>query len=768
MAGTRYVQYSGAPLAQPTSLDGKGPDDAGTAAGALPPHRPAPARACACASTCAGTPPLPRLHPPLYPHRSRANSGSHASTRACTHTSFPRPPDASANACANTRSRAGPSARPLPPASPAPTRPLRRQPPPCTHTSSRANTHPWCPRRHRHGAWAHFVSIQVGDSASLVANDRYGGQPLEANQMRYAVLSSSLPDASLDEQGRLSSRRARRRGAMAWSTAHALRTAPLDCGDGRAFVTVVTVPTITFSADRPTVQQILQPPPPPPPRRATSSSSRASASDPNPRSPYLCPSSPGILGAPQPQMDAIFESAYAASPAAAGRSPASRSTQTGCNKSPAVTTHPKSRPRCWRHQETIAHYAKIAEAGTRRRRDFWSAVTQAPDGPNQQKLSELNAQDQRQAAGDRAFDGHLQGRDACRQPADAGGHDDGQLSMLVNAVSEAIIQRRCRCWPTRQLVAERAAIDGFPGPPPSSRCGHDGPRPGPAGARRALRPDESALLDHVASVVRTARPRWPATARRAVPHLDDGAKALRAAQGGGRNLAVLFDVGHPPPDFTMRAMAMAGLDPAGSSGNAALTAVLSKSPLLVAGQVLDNTGLRLARRLAVPTHLAPPTGRHECRPGDGSGAAGACGFAAAQRMADGHAPASNRPGYPVATRDRGQYQGRPAWTATNELASSDRAPRASTTLPPPGRAVMAEQVTTCSSAASPCRARRRRSCATSCPTTSRRRPKIFQAGARSQVSPSAWPSTRARLPTLGTTGRPSSTRPRRTRNAKVR
>ena len=67
----------------------------------------------------------------------------------------------------------------------------------------------------------HFVGIQVGDSASLVANDRYGGQPLEANQMRYAVLSSSLPDARLDEQGGSSSRRARRRGAMAWSTAHA-------------------------------------------------------------------------------------------------------------------------------------------------------------------------------------------------------------------------------------------------------------------------------------------------------------------------------------------------------------------------------------------------------------------------------------------------------------------------------------------------------------------------------------------------------------------
>lgn len=519
----------------------------------------------------------------------------------------------------------------------------------------------------------HFVSIQVGDSASLVANDRYGGQPLEANQMRYAVLSSSLPDASLDEQGRLFIAPGTPPGSYGVVYSACLRTAPLDCGDGRAFVTV-TVPTITFSADRPTVQQILQPPPPPPPPPPSNVIvvTRVGVG-PQPTLTVPLPQlTPGILGAPQPQMDAIFESAYAASPMASealnGIALYTNRLQQIANSDypPEVQAQMLADTR-----ETIAHYAKIAEAEYEKaRRDFWSAVTQAPDGPTQQKLSELNArisakllEIERSMATSKAVT-HVVS--LLMTPVDM--MTGGQLSMLVNAVSEAIIQGvdATMLADLQQLVAERAAIDGT-GRRAFVAMGMTDRALALLERGEPYAPDERALLDHVASVVKNSQAEVASHSAELFRTWMTEQKALRAAQGGGRNLAVLFDVGTPPPDFTMRAMAMAGLGPAGSSGNAALTAVLSKSPLLAAGQVLDNTGLRDSLADSLFPHLAR-------RQQVGMSADQAMDLGQQARAAQqqrnvwrtGHAPGKQPAWVPSSDpRPAVNIKGRPAWTATS-------------------------------------------------------------------------------------------------------
>ena len=117
---------------------------------------------------------------------------------------------------------------------------------------------------------------------------------------------------------------------------------------------------------------------------------------------------------------------------------------------------------------------------------------------------------------------------------------------------------------------------------------------------------EQALLDTVGNMVRNSAVEVADNAAGMFREWKARQDAERAARGV--NLLTMYDIGTPAPDFTLRAMARAGLGPGGDGFNGALVASLAGSSAAIGGRVVDasSLGARLSQRIYPFSGRTPP------------------------------------------------------------------------------------------------------------------------------------------------------------------
>lgn len=240
--------------------------------------------------------------------------------------------------------------------------------------------------------------------------------------------------------------------------------------------------------------------------------------------------------------------------------------------------------------ETAAAYEEeITREYEEARRKFWTEMTAPPDPAAQARIAEL----------DRQIEAKL--REIERN--EVGGRIGSIVTNLATLGMGGWIADAVAAGVSKQLLddlaklsLERAALDKSGDRGMVAMVMTDAViellgRGGPYDAA------EQALIDTVGKMVQNSAVEVAQNASDMFREWKAGQEQLRANRGV--SMAAMYDIGSPAPDFTMRAMARAGLGPGGDGFNGALVASLAGTAAAAGGRVVDKTSLggKLAARL---------------------------------------------------------------------------------------------------------------------------------------------------------------------------
>jgi hypothetical protein len=326
---------------------------------------------------------------------------------------------------------------------------------------------------------------------------------------------------------------------------------------------------------------------------------------------------PGPLNLPRGQMDLIFGDLY---PLPEGYSTALSAVEYWSAQLAQIDELARQRgwnaetKEYWRRefQRVVDHYQPTLDQGEGIASDaFYRSLTAPPDPARQQQIYALN---QRIDTLTRQLE--KKETEAIAVSGVVNLLTLGIGGVVVDAIYEgvdgALMQELV------ELSAQRAQLDGtanraFVAANLTNHLINLLERGGPYSA------EEDALIAQIGSMVQAS----------AVEVADNQARLFREwkakqdaerALMGSRNLAILFDTGSPPPDFSTRALSMAGLGVAGSGSYASMIVAAGGASLAIAGSAADAAmGKRLqqvifpySRRKAGPDvaseldEVAPP------------------------------------------------------------------------------------------------------------------------------------------------------------------